>query len=98
MEGIEGILSDKGVEGTVTGHPSMFSIYLGQGEPKEFRDVSGHDEALYEEILFRMIRRGVMPCPDALEPWFVCAAHTDEDIATTLHVFEESLTEALVRK
>lgn len=31
----------------------------------------------------------------ALEPWFVCAAHSDEDVAKTLHVFEESLTEAL---
>jgi glutamate-1-semialdehyde 2,1-aminomutase len=98
MEGIEGLLVDKGVEGTVTGHPSMFSIFLGEGDPKEFRDVSGHDEDLYEDILFRMIRKGVMPCPDALEPWFVCAAHTDEDVATTLQVFEESLTEALARK
>ncbi len=31
----------------------------------------------------------------ALEPWFVCAAHSDEDVATTLQVFEESLSEAL---
>jgi glutamate-1-semialdehyde aminotransferase len=27
--------------------------------------------------------------------WFVCAAHSDEDVAKTLHVFQESLTEAL---
>jgi hypothetical protein len=25
----------------------------------------------------------------------VCAAHTDEDVATTLQVFDESLAEAL---
>ena len=42
-----------------------------------------------------MIERGVMPCPDARETWFVCAAHTDEDVATTLQVFEESLAETL---
>lgn len=95
MEGLEGILSDKGVESEVTGHPSMFSIYMGEGEPKEFRDTSGHDHELYDDVCFRMIDKGVMPCPDALEPWFVCAAHSDEDVATTLQVFEESLTEAL---
>jgi len=95
MEGLEGILSELSVEGKITGHPSMFSIYLGEGEPKEFRDAAGHDTDLYEDICSRMIKKGVMPCPDALEPWFVCAAHTDEDVATSLQVFEESLTEAL---
>lgn len=95
MEGIERILADKGVTGKVTGHPSMFSIYLGEGEPKEFRDTAGHNADLYEKICFRMIEKGVMPCPDALEPWFVCAAHSDDDIAVTLQVFEESLEGAL---
>jgi glutamate-1-semialdehyde 2,1-aminomutase len=98
MEGIAGILKEKSVEGTVTGHPSMFSLFLGETDPKDFRDASGHDEALYEGICFRMIDKGVMPCPDALEPWFVCAAHTDEDVATTLQVFEESLVEALAKE
>ena len=95
MEGLESILADKSVESKVTGVPSMFSIYIGEGNPKEFRDVAGHNGDLYDDICYRMIRRGVMPCPDALEPWFVCAAHTDEDVATTLQVFEEALVEAL---
>jgi glutamate-1-semialdehyde 2,1-aminomutase len=95
MEGIDGVLADRGVEGKVTGHPSMFSVFFGEGDLQEFRDTSKHNEELYEEVLFAMIRRGVMPCPDALEPWFVCAAHTDDDVATTLQVFDESLGEAL---
>ena len=95
MEGIDQVLADHGVEGRATGHPSMFSIFLGEGDLDEFRHTAKHNEALYEEILFGMIRRGVMPCPDALEPWFVCAAHSDEDVATTLQVFDESLVEAL---
>jgi glutamate-1-semialdehyde 2,1-aminomutase len=95
MEGLERILADHDVEGRVTGHPSMFSIFLGDGEPKEFRDTARHDSKLYEDLITRMIERGVMPCPDALEPWFTCAAHTDEDVAKTLDVFEKSLGEAL---
>lgn len=95
MEGIDRVLSDRGLEGMAVGHPAMFSIYLGEGTPKEFRDSAGHNHDLYEDICFRMVHKGVMPCPDALEPWFICAAHTDEDVATTLQVFEESVSEAL---
>jgi glutamate-1-semialdehyde 2,1-aminomutase len=95
MEGLAGVLSDKGVESKVVGHPAMFSVYIGEGEPKEFRDSAGHDSEMYEDICMKMIEKGVMPCPDALEPWFICAAHTDEDVATTLQVFEEALTEVM---
>jgi glutamate-1-semialdehyde 2,1-aminomutase len=95
MEGIERILNGRGVPGKVTGHPAMFSVFLGEGDITEFRHTARHDTDLYEDICFRMIAKGVMPCPDALEPWFICAAHTDEDVAETLQVFEESLDEAL---
>lgn len=98
MEGLGRILSDKGVESTVTGHPSMFSIFIGPGEPHDFRATARHDSALYDEICMRMIEKGVMPCPDALEPWFISAAHSDEDVDKTLAVFEESLAEALAGK
>ncbi len=98
MEGLEKILADSGVESKITGHPSMFSIFLGEGEVNEFRDTARHDRDLYEDICMRMIRKGVMPCPDALETWFICAAHTEDDVATTLQVFEESLGEALGEK
>lgn len=97
MEGLEKILADKGVEGQITGVPSMFSIFLGEGGVREFRDGARHDEDLYERITMTMIEKGVMPCPDAKEPWFVCAAHTDEDVSKALEVFEESLSETLSR-
>jgi len=95
MEGLEKILADQGVEGKTIGDPAMFSIFIGEGDLDEFRDTSRHDDERYDDVMFRMIRKGVMPCPDALEPWFVCAAHTEEDVATTLQVFEESLSESL---
>lgn len=95
MEGLETILKERSVESRVVGHPSMFSIYIGEGDPRDFRASAGHDSDLYDDTVFRMIKKGVMPCPDALEPWFTCAAHTDEDVATTLAVFEEALKETL---
>jgi glutamate-1-semialdehyde 2,1-aminomutase len=73
----------------------MFSVYIGEGVPRDFRDAAGHNSHLYDATCFKMIEKGVMPCPDALEPWFISAAHSDEDVATTLQVFEEALTETM---
>ena len=72
----------------------MFSMFLGEGELKNYRDTGRHDEDLYSEIIFGMIDRGVMPVDDAKEPWFISSAHSDEDVATTLTAFEEALVEA----
>jgi glutamate-1-semialdehyde 2,1-aminomutase len=75
----------------------MFSIFLGEGELKNYRDTPRHDEDLCSEIIFGMIRRGVMPVDDAKEPWFISSAHSDEDVAVTLTAFEEVLVEARPR-
>jgi glutamate-1-semialdehyde 2,1-aminomutase len=94
MEGLARACSDAGVAFHVTGHPSMFSLYLGEDEPLDFRAAAGHDADLYQQVVHGMVRRGVMPCDDALEPWFVCGAHTSDDVTETLRVFEAALTEA----
>jgi hypothetical protein len=36
-----------------------------------------------------------MPCPDALEPWFVCAAQTTDDAELAVEAFADSLDEVL---
>ncbi len=95
MDGTAKILAAKGVGSSVQGRPAMFSFYFGDERPIDYRGATGHDEELYESLVMGMIQRGVMPSPDALEPWFLSAAHSDEDVATTLQVFEEALTEAL---
>ncbi len=95
MEGTGKILAGRGVAHSVVGVPGMFGFYFGEGSPTDYRAVDDHDEDLYEKLIMGMIRRGVMPSPDALEPWFLSAAHDDEDVATTLQVFDEALAEAL---
>ena len=97
MEGLEGVLAEFGVQGMALGHPAMFSLYLGDGHPREYRDIANHNARLYGAVVARMIERGVMPCIDAREPWFTCAAHTMDDVALTLEVFQASLRESLAR-
>jgi glutamate-1-semialdehyde aminotransferase len=61
----------------------------------EYRDVANHDSRVYDATVMRMIDKGVMPCPDALETWFVCGAHTDGDVELSLTAFDEALGEVL---
>jgi glutamate-1-semialdehyde 2,1-aminomutase len=94
MAGIEQICKDHSEPAKIIGHPSMFSIFFSDGELKNYRDTAQHDADLYESVIFGMINRGVMPVDDAKEPWFISAAHSDEDVAETLTAFEEALVEA----
>jgi len=97
MEGLQKVIDSHGIPGCVIGHPSMFSVFLGEGTPKEYRDLARHDARVYNATIMEMIDRGVMPCPDAREPWFVCGAHSADDVSKTLEVFDESLTATLAR-
>jgi glutamate-1-semialdehyde 2,1-aminomutase len=95
MEGISGICASHSVAAHVVGLPAMFGVVFSDDPPKEFRDAAHHDEELYSKVVWGMIERGVMPVDDALEPWFLCAALSDEDVATTLTAFEDALVEAI---
>jgi glutamate-1-semialdehyde 2,1-aminomutase len=94
MEGIGDVLTEAGLEHTLTGVPAMFSPVLGITQaPREYRDLERADMALYEKIHARMRRRGVEYEIDGKEPWFVCEAHTQADIDHTLTALAESVRE-----
>ncbi len=94
MEGFAAICAQQSVPAHVPGVPAMFGLVFSDEPPRDFRDAANHDEELYGDVIRRMIGKGVFPVDDALEPWFLCAAHSEEDAAKTLAVFEESLREA----
>ena len=95
MEGLAKVLADRGVAGHVVGHPAMFSLFLAEEPPRDFRDAVRHDDETYDSVVMKMIPKGVMPCPDALEPWFLCAAQTGEDADRAVEAFADSLDEVL---
>jgi len=92
MEGLDEILTEQDIPHVVTGVPSMFGLLLGSNEiPRTFRDYLASDMDLYEEIGMELIKRGVQPDSDGREPWFVCEALSEEDVAETLNVFNDSV-------
>lgn len=98
-EGFKKILAENSVPAIVQGPDTMPGILFTEKEEVfEFRDWSQGDHGLYDEVIDAMIQRGVMPDIDSREPFFTCAAHTDEDADFTLGVFEEALKEVMAKK
>ena len=94
MSGIGELLSDAGIPHVVMGVPAMFGFVLGTDqEPGDLRTYHKSDLNLYEHLAMKLIQRGVQPDADGREPWFLCYSLSEEDVARTLQVFEDSLRE-----
>jgi glutamate-1-semialdehyde 2,1-aminomutase len=95
MTGIDDILTEADIPHAITGVPSMFGMVLGiEQEPYDFRDYFKGDGKLYENLALELIHRGVQPDGDAREPWFLCAALSEEDVNETLNIFNDSVKAA----
>ncbi len=93
--GIDEILTEADIPHVLTGPPSMFGILLGTHDtPQDFRDYTAGDSALYEAIGMELAKRGVLPDSDGREPWFLCYALSEEDVAETLNIFNDSVKAA----
>ena len=96
MAGIREILERRGVPAVVQGPPAMFGIvFTDKTEINEYREWAASNHHIYNEILSKMMERGVMPDIDSREPWFSSASHTDEHLGVTLGAFEEALMEVI---
>ncbi len=95
---IAGVLDRFGLPHVIVGHPSLFTFWLTETPPVDFRDWLRADHATYERIIQAMNRRGVLPDPDMREPWFLAESHSDEDVARTVSVLEDAVAEVLGRR
>jgi glutamate-1-semialdehyde 2,1-aminomutase len=91
MKGISGILTDADIVHHMLGVPSMFGIALGEEKPTDYRTWAKSDNELYEALMTALIHNGMVPDPDGREPWFLCAALSDQDVKDTLNSLEEAV-------
>ncbi|GAB4504050.1 MAG: glutamate-1-semialdehyde 2,1-aminomutase [Anaerolineales bacterium] len=91
MEGIDQILTEEGLVHCMNGYPAMFSYAIGVEKTSNQRMWNESDKGFYLELVDALIERGVMPDHDAREPWFLCYAHSDQDIDDTLSIFREAV-------
>jgi glutamate-1-semialdehyde 2,1-aminomutase len=93
MDGLRDIFADNSIPACVQGYPAMFSFSIGAEKPTDQRTWSESDRQYYLRLVEAAIERGVMPDHDPREPWFLCYAHSDEDIDETLNVMAEVVKE-----
>lgn len=92
MDGLADILTRYDIPHLINGVPAMFSVVLTGKKPRDWRDLHELcDFDLYEKIANYMIQHGILPEPFALEPLFLCAAHSEENAAETLQKFEDGV-------
>jgi glutamate-1-semialdehyde 2,1-aminomutase len=91
MDGVSQILSETGMPFCVNGYPAMFTFAIGAEKISNQREWNATEREYYLRIMDAMIEHGVMPDHDPREPWFLCAAHSDADIDTTLDVFRSAV-------
>jgi glutamate-1-semialdehyde 2,1-aminomutase len=91
MDGIRKILVEAGIPHCMNGYPAMFSYALGIEKATDQRSWNDSEKEYYLALIDALIERGVMPDHDPREPWFLCYAHSDADIDTTLIAFQDAV-------
>ncbi|WP_109473410.1 glutamate-1-semialdehyde 2,1-aminomutase [Ornithinimicrobium cavernae] len=77
-------LARAGVAHRIQWAGSMFSVFLRDGEVRDYTDAQDQDTAAFGRFFHGMLRRGVHLPPSAFETWFVSAALDDEAVGTVL--------------
>lgn len=90
MDGLAGLIEKTGTAAQVIGEPPLFDIIFSKGRVADYRDsISGNRDPV---LAFNRFLRshGVLKGDSK---FYVSLAHDADDIAKTLHVFEQALTE-----
>jgi glutamate-1-semialdehyde 2,1-aminomutase len=90
-EGIDEILTGKGIEHTINRVQSMLSLFFHHGPVASYEDALQSDRKTFIKFFSRMIDQGIYLAPSPFEAWFISAAHTDEDIERTLEGVKKSV-------
>jgi len=75
------VFTKAGIEHAFAGPPAMFGIHFTPSVPTNYRDWRLTNSALYQKFAWKLIEMGVMLEPDSREPWFICEAHQQLDLA-----------------
>ncbi len=77
-------LSAAGVPHRVQSAGSMFSVFLRDGEVRDYDDARDQDTAAFARFFHSMLSDGVYLPPSAFECWFVSGAHDDAAVERIL--------------
>ena len=88
QNGLSTILEAQNIPHRFSGHPSMLGVHFTDTEIRDSRAWHASNYPLYHRALGILIENGHMPEPDSREPWFLSAAHSEDDINDTLNALK----------
>lgn len=88
-QGFRQALDHQGVRGVVNQVGSVVQCLLGVDHAQTFDDFMAADQHLYDKLIVNMLRRGVFALPGGR--WYLSMAHTAEDVAETVQIFDDAL-------
>jgi glutamate-1-semialdehyde 2,1-aminomutase len=77
-------LVNAGVPHRLQSAGTMFSVFFGEGEVRDFEGASRQDTTAFAAFFHAMLDAGVYLPPSAYEAWFVSAAHDDRAVQTVI--------------
>jgi len=89
MSGMKAAADLAGVPFSVDSEGGMFGFFLFDALPQNYAKVMTTDNKRFNVLFHGMLDRGVYFAPALYEAGFMSAAHTDEDIAATVHAAAE---------
>jgi len=67
----------------------MFGVYFAATPPASYAEIMRADKNAFNRFFHAMLGKGVYLAPSAFEAGFVSAAHSETDIAATIHAASE---------
>jgi len=89
VDGLTEAAQQAGVPFCSDSEGGMFGFFLLDALPQNYPAVMKTDSARFNQLFHGLLDRGVYIAPALFEAGFVSAAHTDDDIATTVQVARE---------
>jgi len=87
--GLKQRASQAGIALTTNAVGGMFGLFFSQEKQvSSFAQVMQCDQTLFKRFFHAMLEQGIYLAPSAFEAGFVSAAHSDEDLDTTLDIAE----------
>lgn len=94
--GLNDMIARRGLTACVARQGSAFCLYFMDHLPVDWHDLaSHHDFTLDERVRQEAIRRGIFCFPLATKQWSLSAAHTAEDVKSTLRAIDAAVATAM---
>jgi glutamate-1-semialdehyde 2,1-aminomutase len=93
-EGLTNAAQAHGIAFTAQSVGGMFGLYFSERVPQNYAEVMQCDQAAFNRFFHAMLDAGHYLAPSAFEAGFVCAAHSEADIDTTIAAARDIFADA----